>query len=238
MGKPKYITQDSIVAFIDILGSSAAITEDANESLNVVHQAYKNSIDFFDDLFGGYKFQPSIKIFSDNIVVSVAHYEDRFKRSAFLAVAMMSAIIQVEFLKKGWLTRGGITSGSFFADEVMVWGSALVKAYTLESTVAIYPRVIIDPALIGELNLALQPDTHCMTWIRKDKDSLFYVEFLNRCLKHADFFALGLFQIIEKKLSKYHGNTKICQKWLWLSAYLKERLPELGTENNGSSTQE
>lgn len=233
MNNPKYITQECIVGFIDILGSSAAIADDADASLNVVHQAYKNSIDFFDDLFGGNKFQPSIKIFSDNIVVSVAYGEERFKRSAFLAVAMMSAIIQVEFLKKGWLTRGGITSGNFFADDVMVWGTALVRAYTLESTIAIYPRVIIDPILIGDLHLAIQPDTHCSTWIRKDKDSLFYVEFLNRCLKHADFFALGLLQIIEKKLSQYHGNTKVCQKWLWLSAYLNERLPELEPLENG-----
>ena len=71
--------------------------------------------------------------------------------------------------------------GSFFADEVMVWGTALIKAYKLESTVAVYPRVVIDSSLIGELKLAFaKTDTHCKTWIRQDKDRLFYIEFINK----------------------------------------------------------
>lgn len=227
MSKPEYKTQNHIVGFIDILGSSEAIKTDAVGSLNIVHNAYQNSLDMFQNLFGRYHVQPSVKIFSDNIVVAVPYTEERFKRSAFLAVAMMSAIIQVEFLKKGWLTRGGISFGSFFADEVMVWGTALVSAYKLESTAAVYPRVVIDAALVGELKLALQPDSHCTTWLRQDKDGLFYVEYLNHRLKNLEFFVLGLFQIVEKNLTRYHENINICQKWLWLSSYLKERLPEL-----------
>jgi len=224
--------ENHIIAFIDILGSSEAIKTDAESSLNMVHKAYANSLSMFQELFGGLYIQPSVKIFSDNIVVAVPYKEDRFKRSAFLAVAMMSAIIQVEFLKKGWLTRGGISSGSFFADEVMVWGTALVKAYKLESTVAVYPRVVIDPDLIGDLHLALSPAEHCIIWLRQDKDRLFYIEYLNHCLKNAELFAIGLFKIIEENLARHKGNTKVCQKWLWLSSYLKERLPELGPQSS------
>lgn len=226
----EYKTQECVIAFIDILGSSDAILNDAEKSLNIVHRAYQKSIESFGVLFGGYGLQPSVKIFSDNIVVAIPYGEKRFMRAAFLSVAMMSAIIQVEFLKTGWLTRGGISYGSFFADEVMVWGLALVKAYKLEGTVAVYPRVIVDPALIGELGLAAQQDTRCKIWIRQDKDGLFYIEYLNSCLKNAEFFAMGLFQIVEENMIKHHGKTKVCQKWLWLSSYLKERLPELNAQ--------
>lgn len=231
MSSTAYKTENHIIAFIDILGSSEAIKKDAEESLNIVHQAYENSLNMFRGLFRDYYMRPIVKIFSDNIVVAVPCREERFKRSAFLAVAMMSAIIQVDFLKKGWLTRGGIASGSFFADEVMVWGTALVNAYKLESTVAIYPRVVVDPGLIGELRLGIQSDDHCKMWLRKDKDGLYYVEYLNRCLRHAEVFILGQFNVVDENIVKYQENTRVCQKWIWLASYLKEKLPELSAEN-------
>lgn len=225
MNALEYKTKECVVGFIDILGSSKAIETDAEGSLNVIHKAYEDALSMFQKLFGDFYLQPSVKIFSDNIVVSVEYKDNKFKRSAFFAVAMMSAIVQVEFLKRSWLTRGGISSGSFFLDNVMVWGSALVKSYQLESMVAIYPRVVIDPKLIGELKLALpQTDTHCKTWIRQDKDGLFFIEFINDCLRNAELFALGLFQLIEDQIAENHNNPKVCQKWIWLSSYVKERL--------------
>ena len=48
-----------------------------------------------------------------------------------------------------------------------------------------------------------------------------------RILKNADFFAFGLYGIVEKNIEKYMDNTKICQKWFWLNSYLNEKLPEL-----------
>lgn len=236
MSEHSYAVTNHVIAFIDILGSSAAIRDDVQGSLNVVHKAYENSINHFKDLFHDKNFFPAVKIFSDNIVVAMPYREERFKRSAFLAVAMMSAVIQVEFLKKGWLTRGGIAAGSFFADDIMVWGSALVEAYKLESTIAVYPRIVVAPKLIGELKLAFRSnDTHCKEWIRQDKDRLFHVEYLNRCLKNADLFILSLFNIVEERIAEHNGDTKVCQKWLWLSSYLNERLPEVANQG-GEST--
>lgn len=236
MSNATYQVKDSIIGFIDILGSSEAIKNDAEGSLNVVHSAYENAIEFFNGLFGPKSFTPDVKIFSDNIVVAVAYGEEKYKESAFLAVAMMCGVIQVEFLKKGWLTRGGIAQGSFFADEVMVWGTALVKAYKLESSIAVYPRIVIEPELIGDLKLALGYNHgHSKEWIRQDKDGLFYIEYLNRCLKNADLFILGLFGTVEENLAKYHGNTKVCQKWLWLNSYLNDRLAEM-TDKGGEES--
>lgn len=218
---------DHVVAFIDILGSSEAIRRDANASLNIVHQTYKKSLEGFGNIFTGAQFQPVVKIFSDNIVVAVPCKDKRFESVAFLAVAMMSAVIQVEFLKKGWLTRGGICTGSFFADDIMVWGKGLVDAYAMENTVAVYPRIVIDPALIDDLRASGEPDANTSVWLQQDKDGLFYINCFNRYLNNASFFAMGITQIIEKNITRFRDKTKICQKWLWLSNYLNERLLEL-----------
>lgn len=218
---------EHVVAFIDILGSSEAIKRDANASLNVVHQAYKKSLEGFSKIVTDVRFQPAVKIFSDNIVVAVPCEDKRFEPVAFLAVAVMSAVIQVEFLKKGWLIRGGICTGSFFADDIMVWGKGLVDAYAMENTVAVYPRIVIDPALIDDLRASGELDANTSVWLQQDKDGLFYINCINRYLNNASFFALGLTKIIEKNITRFRDKTKICQKWLWLSNYLSERLLEM-----------
>ncbi len=145
--------KEYIVAFIDILGSTAAIKSTAEKSLEMMHDAYTESIELFNCLFENKNVRPSVKIFSDNIIVAMPRAGES-GHGAFCAVVMMSAIIQVQFLKHGLLTRGGIATGNFFADDVMVWGMALVKAYDLESNVAMYPRVVVEPELIRELGLA------------------------------------------------------------------------------------
>ena len=96
----------------------------------------------------------------------------------------------------------------------------------MESTVAIYPRIIIDPELIGELGLT-RPDClfkKTQKWIEQDEDSLFVVDYLNEFLQNKDFFGLALLDIVEKKLGEFSGNIKICQKWLWLSNYISNKL--------------
>ena len=223
-----YKTTKSIVAFIDVLGSSEAIMKDADKSLQMMHDAYSESIALYQSLFDeGKRIKPCAKIFSDNIVVSVSR-EGESGHSAFCAIAMISAIIQVQFLKHGFLTRGGIASGSFFVDDMMVWGTALVKSHNLENDLAIYPRIIIDPELIGDLKLA-DPNcifVRCKEWIEQDTDSFFMINYLNKYLLNKEIFIIKLIDLAEDNIVKYNaeGKMKACQKWLWFSNYIKEKL--------------
>lgn len=223
-----YKTTKSIVAFIDVLGSSEAIMKDADKSLQMMHDAYSESIALYQSLFDeGKRIKPCAKIFSDNIVVSVSR-EGESGHGAFCAIAMISAIIQVQFLKHGFLTRGGIASGSFFVDDMMVWGTALVKSHNLENDLAIYPRIIIDPELIGDLKLA-DPNcifVRCKEWIEQDTDSFFMIDYLNKYLLNKEIFIIKLMDLAEDNIVKYNAERKIkpCQKWLWFANYIKEKL--------------
>lgn len=239
MSEKTYNTQECIVAFIDVLGASAAIQADADDSLHTIHSAYDASIKLFHDVFVEKGIVPGVKIFSDNIVVAIPKVPGK-EKAAFKAVVMLSAIIQVEFLKRGFLTRGGIASGSYFVDKVMVWGKAMLRGYQLESQVAFYPRVVIDPELVGELRLAFpKPDDAIKAWLRQDKDKLFYVNYLNPALKDTLLFILSNFSQVEEQLAKHVDNPKVSQKWLWFSSYLLERMgdfqqPEGDDEKHGS----
>ena len=168
-----------------------------------------------------------MKIFSDNIVVSVSR-EGESGHGAFCAIAMISAIIQVQFLKHGLLTRGGIASGSYFVDDVLVWGTALVKAHGLENSIAVYPRIVVDPDLIGELDLA-NPNskfTKTQEWIEQDADGIFMIDYLNKYLRNKEILILSLMNLADAKVAKYcnTNNIKVCQKWLWFLNYIKEKL--------------
>ena len=234
----KYETKDCIVAFIDILGSSNAIMKDAQKSLNTVHIAYDEAKSIYRNLFDEKKFFPSVKIFSDNIVIAVPYSKDK-GLDAFLAVAIMSAIVQVQFLNHRWLTRGGISYGSYFVDEIMVWGTALVNAYYLENSIAIYPRIIIDPDLVGEIGLA-NPNlkNKYKTWIRQDEDRLFFINFLNDCLKDLLSYVLIQMSETENQIIDNIGNLKANQKWLWLNRYLEKRLLDIPKSNGESDDEE
>lgn len=143
---------------------------------------------------------------------------------------MISAIIQVQFLKHGLLTRGGIASGSYFVDDMMVWGTALIKAHGLESSIAVYPRIVVDPELSGNLDLA-NPNSKFMKtqeWIEQDTDGIFMIDYLNKYLQNKEILILPLMSLADSKIVKY-GNTnniKVCQKWLWFLNYIKEKITE------------
>ena len=224
----KYKTIKSIVAFIDVLGSSEAIKNDADKSLQIMHDAYTKAVTLFQTLFEGNKRNtPNVKIFSDNIVVSVSR-EGESGHGAFCAIAMISAIIQVQFLKHGLLTRGGIASGGYFVDDMMVWGTALVKAHYLENGIAVYPRIVVDPELIRELDLA-NPNskfTKTQEWIEQDTDGIFMIDYLNKYLRNKEILILSLMNLADSKVVEYctTNNTKVCQKWLWFLNYIRGKL--------------
>lgn len=210
-----------IVSFIDILGSTKAIQDNAQESLNIVHDAYIESLKLFEKVFTNKRIKPMVKIFSDNIVIA-ANRKGESGHGAFLAVCMMSAIIHLEFLKRKLLTRGAISTGNFFCDDTMVWGTGLVNSHLLENKVAIYPRIIIDPKLIGELKIAIDGEKyHSYKWLKQDEDGLFFVHYYNDSVSNKEYLKLLLLEIVETKIVEYTDKIEICQKWLWYRSFLQ-----------------
>ena len=189
--------------------------------MNIVHDAYIESLKLFEKVFTNKRIKPMVKIFSDNIVIA-ANRKGESGHGAFLAVCMMSAIIHLEFLKRKLLTRGAISTGNFFCDDTMVWGTGLVNSYLLENKVAIYPRIIIDPKLIGELKIAIDGEKyHSYKWLKQDEDGLFFVHYYNDSVSNKEYLKLLLLEIVETKIVEYTDKIEICQKWLWYRSFLQ-----------------
>ena len=220
----KYKAKEYVVAFIDILGAKKKIQRDVNESLNIVHETYNEAIDVLSTLYSGKIdiLKPQIKIFSDNIVVAVPT-DIKGRLAALMSVMIYSGLIQHNFLQHKYLVRGGISLGDFFVDDVMLWGTALARAYEIESTVAIYPRIVLDPHLVGEIqvfnNQVLQ------NWLSQDIDRLLYINYMQKkIMKDNDnFLSLMLWRLeeAEQLLLDAGDNIKTQQKVLWHLNYLR-----------------
>lgn len=238
MSDKEYKTSEYVVAFIDILGATNAIMKQTDVALDVVHKIYENAIEKFLKCQAPGFDRPQIKIFSDNILVALPCDLTHRKKDALFAVAVMGAALQADFLVHGWLIRGGISAGDFFMDDVMVWGSALVRAYKLESEVAYFPRVVIDPALAQEceLDLMIQYASKINSYgciFGKDNDGMIRLEIMPDMWPNTTLAIFKEFEsgILEKQLEENHGNTKVCQKWLWMDHYVKERCKVFGLES-------
>jgi hypothetical protein len=77
--------------------------------------------------------------FSDNMVVTQVPGEKTQMLLQHLANVQLGSAIN------GFLVRGGVTVGDIVHDDEVVFGPGLNRAYFLETEVARYPRIVLDP---------------------------------------------------------------------------------------------
>ena len=217
-------TSDSIVAFVDVLGAKKMIQDDVDQSLNIVHEIYQKSLDLYERVFKD-RVPFDISIFSDNIVIARKIPDNNHLEAVFTTVQLMAAIVQGNFLFRGLLVRGGIAHGSFFKDDIMIWGEALTKVYSLESSAAIYPRIVVDPELVGELNIFPRGIEKTQFWLKQDTDGLVFVDYLQeRFIKDYDLALLQEIRRFDDRVIENQKNTKVIQKYLWHASYINSKL--------------
>ena len=218
-----YRTRDAIVAFIDMLGASKQITKNVDESLIKMHSAYDIAMKLYEKLPIAKQELIKVRIFSDNIVI-YAFCGEGGARASFYAVTKFAALIQTKFAQMGILLRGGIARGSFFADDLMIWGQALVDAYSLEDTISIFPRVVIHPDIVEAL---IRTDSIDFEWLSQDTDGLWFVDYINQ--KTIKGYRLDLVLCHGKCLEDIMNNEdglKVAQKMHWHRNYLESKFTE------------
>lgn len=134
----------SFVAYLDVLGYSSMIQQSNNDEEYAVRTIRNLSIvvdSVKERLISKWSWEKDkfcIKVFSDCICISIPAKIDNLD-----AFFQSLACIQVDFLRKKICIRGGIAIGKHFSDDNIVFSEGLVKAYDMESTKAIFPRIIV-----------------------------------------------------------------------------------------------
>jgi hypothetical protein len=125
--------------------------------------------------------------FSDNLLVGIRlsdeepDYEgERLLDRGFGSVVIATAWVQLALILEGVAARGGVDIGQFYADAQFFFGPALNSAYTLESSVAVFPRVVLgDAALTRAVEESLTGDLETFeSMLVVDEDEKVFVNYL------------------------------------------------------------
>jgi hypothetical protein len=91
----------------------------------------------------------SYYLFSDNICITAKGSGDNGENSLEELLLIISELY-FEFIQKGYFLRGGIDYGLFIDISSIALGVPLATAYKMESTLAVFPRIILSKNFIKQ----------------------------------------------------------------------------------------
>jgi hypothetical protein len=230
------LLRESLVAFFDILGFSDALTSntdpvDSQETLNKIVAAISDSRAFVRDSFPNADLaQPdhwAIKFFSDNLAFGYP-FDIRSANAAMTTwfIVRCAQRYQLRMTLNGYFLRGALTQGPICLTDEIIFGSALVECYRLESKASIVPRVLITEPL-RELLLGVpsgtpdQLNADVKSSVCRDVDGWWFLNYLDVCREGAridwDFIAQHKTSI----LNSLSGTTRheVLPKFGWACRY-------------------
>ena len=138
----------SLVTFFDILGfRNRVMTHPAAEMHEILHVLQESA-----NVDRSQPTDPRMVAFSDNIVRAVPIPDaETLPANTLLGELIDVLYAQLTLALMGVFVRGGMSVGGLYVDEAKIFGPGLVRSYDLETNFATYPRVVLDPDLIGRV---------------------------------------------------------------------------------------
>lgn len=212
---------DYYLCYFDVLGYKEYMRNKANS-----HKKYLINMLLSNGAIGSQisrlnaPFPIHYKVYSDNFLI----YFEKGNVSEYDALKLLAKLmrkIQTRLLcDSKMIIRGGITIGEFYADDKIIFGEGLIRAYELESSYAKNPRIIIDPNCFKEDVSKLENDKDLL----KDIDGLYYINYFY----NKDFLKLNCGYIIslintychyqdkEINADQISQREKVISKYLWM----------------------
>lgn len=233
--------KECYVAFIDILGFKNLIDDSECED---IYNIFQSILDFEPHpLISNASVYKHIHhtIMSDSIVV----YIEAAITDGFISLADVCSQIQMRLSRNHppIFVRGGIAKGSLYHQNNILFGTGLTKAYILESTAAIYPRIIFsnevrENALENTKNFYMFD--YDSSYYKKDNDEWYYINFLNtfnslktwrprsveESIEMNNMYFDSLLSHVNEVLGKETDNS-IRRKYLWLKGKLTEEIEHM-----------
>jgi len=184
-----------------------------------------------------------VRVFSDNFVLA-AEVTDSFDHAVSSVIQMSTDMQWKALAMTNCLVRGGITYGQLLVSADVVIGIALSRAYEIETKEAIYPRIVVDEAIIDKLTNSREPDP-CFKHIAldhlcRDFDGRQYVKQYDDFTRGDNSHAVNLehphHDSYIKKLNKYEAvfnemvenarkkcDYSVLQKYVWWAKYMNKK---------------
>lgn len=224
----------SLITFLDILGFGELVrvctAEEVKDKLAALSELATPDRKY------GSQFLPQTIQFSDSVVrvQPIDTGENAKYQIGILFQEILDlAHAQAGLIEHGILLRGGMAIGDVQIEPNNVFGPGLVKAYNLESTFAVYPRIVIDPELLRESrsSLLLKSEIHT-----PEEDSRYVHDllccgddnfwFIDYCRVIHDDYPSGYVRLLQQQrrviteaATKYKAMSSVLVKYLWLARY-------------------
>jgi len=233
--QPRYSYRRSIVTFIDILGFRALVgsrpADEIGRILTILGEVSAGEVRGNGDHPAGLT---RAIMFSDS-VVRVCPIDSGDRQGALFGELQALSIVQAQLAEQGVFLRGGLTVGDVYLQGDLIFGPAMVRAYELENSYAIFPRIVVDPAVItayaeepamqGDDNDPEEDVGYFTTLLREGDDQIPFVDYLTGLqdvLDEPDEYISMLRQHRSRLVAAANalsGFNNAKQKYLWLASY-------------------
>lgn len=213
-----------IIAYIDFLGMTDRMKEDSSfESLMTMKFLLSNT-----KFVANYVSKTNdikdfeIKLFSDNVVIAQKIDRTRLGDQIISMVNLLASLQFWALMQFNFWLRGGITIGNLFIDDTVVWGTGLIDAYKLESTIAYYPRIVFNEKVIKEYEQYKKESLNLFALIKKDCDGFWFIDFL-KALPNLEAIPI-ISDSLRENVQKYadYGD-RVKQKINWMINYFNSQ---------------
>ncbi|MCR9077838.1 MAG: hypothetical protein NXH78_01955 [Hyphomonadaceae bacterium] len=165
------------VGFVDILGFGALV-EAAHaqpERRKAIAEALKTAREV--DAPHNGETGLSFHFFSDSIIASAHRTED----GLWHLLLALDSLAHNLLVKDIWV-RGGVAVGGVYVDPDLVFGTGINRAYALESTIAVHPRIILGKQVMKDAEeyarTSAWSENYFVSRIRRDTDGVNYLHYL------------------------------------------------------------
>ncbi|MCF1487186.1 hypothetical protein N5E96_23935 [Pseudomonas mosselii] len=156
------------VAFLDILGFKELVGREVRDGsglyLDKLLRCHRKCTEIFNGDSG-----LSIVQFSDSVVITKP-----YDAADFRGFVSLIADYQRYLLDEELLCRGGVAVNQHFSNGSFTFSAGLIDAYTVESTAARYPRVVVSSDVID----LVCPEGKVPIELVREDDGLYFVDYL------------------------------------------------------------
>jgi|GEM_PF-1345778 len=147
---------NAFVTFLDILGFQKLVLNKSDEEINIILDGmhlFSKQPQRRSSPYDKVMHTPMVSQFSDSIIrIQPVALNDMDINIADLFLGELQALLlaQGNLVCNGILIRGGMTFGNICIHSDRIFGPAFNRAYLLESSLANYPRIVVDENLCTE----------------------------------------------------------------------------------------
>ena len=198
------------VAFLDIPGFKEVSKNSEKETGNIVRttQDFAQFIGEIAKKYDNNGKEIVIMTFSDSIYMS-------YPEGQGAALICDIQQLQQQLAVQGYFFRGGVVYDDIYDKEGQFYGPAQIEAYEIESSAAVYPRVVISDECYEHLALEINGSTP----ITQDvADGSYFVDFLGT-YNGVGLDVKKIENNINKNIEKKESPLSVKCKYRWLNRY-------------------